>query len=277
MRAPTVAPDVLSLGATPTRNDADRALNRLRAWPPQAVTTSDDAARRPGSRRDDERLLADPRPAGLAERFTMWFVEAGQVGAGRADAAGVGLPPLVERRCSTSRRQLGPLDLAQAGRREQLDQVPSRAPASCDSSRAPGSSSSGRRPEEAERRLRPPAWSQTQAATTPPGRVTRAISRSPATGSVMKCTTSWASAASKASSSNGSASADADARRRRGSASGPRATNGSDGSTAATASAPEARDEFGGQRARSAPDVERRAGRAGPRRGRPAAPTSGTE
>ena len=40
-------------------------------------------------------------------------------------------------------------------------------------------------PEEAER-PRPPAWSQTQAATTPRGWVTRAISRSPMTGSAMK-------------------------------------------------------------------------------------------
>ncbi len=47
----------------------------------------------------------------------------------------------------------------------------------------------------------PPAWSQTQAATTPPDLVTRPMSRNPATGSVMKCTTSWASAASKEPSS----------------------------------------------------------------------------
>ena len=33
---------------------------------------------------------------------------------------------------------------------------------------------------------RSPAWSQTHAATTPSGRVTRAISRIPATGSAMK-------------------------------------------------------------------------------------------
>ena len=63
-------------------------------------------------------------------------------------------------------------------------------------------------PEHAER-VRSPAWSQTQAATMPPERVTRSISGRPATGSAMKWTTSCASAASKLASSKGSRSADA--------------------------------------------------------------------
>ena len=54
---------------------------------------------------------------------------------------------------------------------------------------------------------RPPAKSQTHAATTPPGRVTRTISRAPAAASVMKCTTSSASVASNVSSSKGRCSA----------------------------------------------------------------------
>ena len=48
-------------------------------------------------------------------------------------------------------------------------------------------------------------------ATTPPGRVTRAISRAPASASRMNAMTSEDSAASNASSSNGSVLRDADA------------------------------------------------------------------
>ncbi len=80
--------------------------------------------------------------------------------------------------------------------------------------------------------LVPPAPSHTQAATTPPGRVTRAISRTPRTWSDMKCTTSWASAASKVSSANGSASADASRTSARGNRSAVAATNEVAGSTA---------------------------------------------
>lgn len=54
---------------------------------------------------------------------------------------------------------------------------------------------------------RSPAKSPSLAATTPPGRVTRAIWVRPATGSAMKCTTRSASAASKESLGKGSASA----------------------------------------------------------------------
>ena len=84
----------------------------------------------------------------------------------------------------------------------------------------------------------PPAWSHTQAATTPPGLVTRPISRKPATGSDMKCTTSWARAASKESSAYGSASATPCRTSIPGKRSWVAATNDGDGSMAATAGAP---------------------------------------
>jgi hypothetical protein len=72
---------------------------------------------------------------------------------------------------------------------------PALVPARPDSSSAVGSRSRTADQNVVSGPL-PLAKSQTQAATTPPGRVTRAISASPATGSAMKCTTSWASAAS---------------------------------------------------------------------------------
>ena len=85
---------------------------------------------------------------------------------------------------------------------------------------------------------RPPEWSQTLAATVPPGRVTRAISRSPATGSAMKCTTSCARARSNPSSSKGSASAAAGAYVETGQPLAHERHEDSEGSTAATASTP---------------------------------------
>ncbi len=58
---------------------------------------------------------------------------------------------------------------------------PARPPAAVPSSRAFGSSATAA-PQNGPSGDRPPARSQTDAATAPPGRVTRAISRSPATG-----------------------------------------------------------------------------------------------
>src|SRR6476646_686591 len=75
----------------------------------------------------------------------------------------------------------------------------------------------------------------------PPLRVTRPISRSPATGSVMKWTTSCARAAAKESSAKGSCSAGARRTSTPGFRSRAAATKLSDGSTAATASAPSRR------------------------------------
>ena len=102
----------------------------------------------------------------------------------------------------------GRLDVAQAGSLEQFGQV--ALPGTGQVRLVVGVGSISR--TASQKRLSGPslpAWSQTQAATTPSGRVTRAISRKPATGSDMKWTTSCASAASKDPSSNGRCSAGA--------------------------------------------------------------------
>ena len=107
----------------------------------------------------------------------------------------------------------------------------------------------GRR-RRSPRRSRPPM---------PPGRVTRPMSRSPATGSAMKCTTSWARAASKAPSSYGQRLGRRPrGRRAPGNRSRAAATNDGDGSTAATAALAVAGDEDRGEHARAAADVEHR-------------------
>ena len=74
-----------------------------------------------------------------------------------------------------------------------------------------------------------------------PGFVTRAISARPATGSAMKWTTSWASAASKVASGNGRCSAAASRTSTPGNRSRTAATNGLDGSTAVTFAVPRRR------------------------------------
>ena len=73
----------------------------------------------------------------------------------------------------------------------------------------------------------------------------------------MKCTTSWASAASTPPSANGSRSAGARRTSTPGTARRAAATNDADGSTAATAPAPSRSDQPCGQRARPAADVQR--------------------
>ena len=180
----------------------------------------------------------------------------------RADAEGVRRPPLLEARERRLDGQLGLLDLAQPGRGEELDQVPARAPRAARASSTASGSSAATASQQVLSGLRPPAWSHTQAATTPPGAVTRAISRTPATGSLMKWTTSWASAASKASSGWGSSSAVP----RRTSAPGRRAcsaaTNGGDGSIGRDGASPTRRTSS----ALSAPGPPRRPAPAARRR-----------
>ena len=114
---------------------------------------------------------------------------------------------------------------------------PSVDPISDPSSRASGSTSATA-DQKIDSGPRPPAWSHTQTATTPPGRVTRAISPTPAAGSFMKCTTSCARAASNSSSANGIDSAGACRMSTSGSRSRTAATNGSEGSAPVTAAAP---------------------------------------
>ena len=77
-----------------------------------------------------------------------------------------------------------------------------------------------------------------QSATVPPGRVTRAISRMPWSGSLMNAITSWASAASNAPSSHGSASAPPTRTSAPGWRSRQASANCAAGSIAATRSAP---------------------------------------
>ena len=115
-------------------------------------------------------------------------VQQGDVGAGRADAEGVGLRPLSSVANGTvtvstvGRGRPGPR--ARRGRRGGR-----RA-----TRRSFLSTSGGRRGRPPERRRRSAAAAvvHTDATTGPPGRVTRTISRRPASGSLMKCTTSWA-------------------------------------------------------------------------------------
>ena len=121
--------------------------------------------------------------------------------------------------------------------RNSSTRCPSLVPARPDSSSAPGSRSRTADQNVLSGPL-PSAKSQTHAATTPPGRVTRAISASPATGSAMKCTTSWASAASTLRSASGSRSAAACCTTTPGHRRRAAATNDADGSTATTRAAP---------------------------------------
>ena len=77
-----------------------------------------------------------------------------------------------------------------------------------------------------------------QGATVPPGRVTRAISRMPWSGSLMNAITSWARAASNVPSSHGSASAPPTRTSAPGWRSRQASANCAAGSIAATRSAP---------------------------------------
>ena len=92
-----------------------------------------------------------------------------------------------------------------------------------------------------------PGVIQTQAARTPSRRVTRRISASPPTGSDMKWTTSWASAASNVPVRGATARPGARCTVTPGLRTRAAATKLSDGSTAETASGPEALDQLGGE------------------------------
>jgi hypothetical protein len=135
--------------------------------------------------------------------------------------------------------ELGFLDIVQTSRADQLRESPRRAPGRSDSSWCP-KPSSRTACQKAEIGERSPAWSQTHAATRPPDRVTRAISASPATGSVMKWTTSCARAASNSSTRYGRYSADASRTSTPGYRLPAASTKDGDGSTAETAASPAA-------------------------------------
>ena len=176
----------------------------------------------------------------------------------RSDAAEVGLPPLLERRVGDGHRHLGALDVAQARALE--DRTRPRAAALRRS--APRRGARGRpRPSAAQSGAigsRRPARSHTVAPTQPPSRVTRAISASPATGSVMKWTTRQEPATSKESSSYGSDSAVPWRTSTPGKRVAARLHEGRRGVDRRDLVGAQALDEVPGQRAGAAPDVEAR-------------------
>ena len=155
-----------------------------------------------------ERRLGQQLAAALPDAGAVLGVERCDIRADRARPRR-GTAPTTRRTTRSATRTVSDVDRTsrEPGRRRRSRRArPRRVPARSASPGAAGSMLAGGPPEHRQRR-RPPAKSQTLADTTPPGLVTRPISRSPATGSVMKCTTSCASAASKVSSSNGRASA----------------------------------------------------------------------
>ena len=196
-------------------------------------------------------------PGGVSQLGLARRIESGHEHACRSDAVRERLPPVLEGRVLVADGERGVGDLAQPGCREQLGQVTFAGAGELRliddialRARAPPSRTPPSGPV-------PPAWSQTQAATTPPGRVTRAISAIPATGSGMKWTTSCARTTSKEAAVKGIRSADATSTSTPGLRERAAATNGSDGSTAETALGPSRPDELGRERARPAADVKR--------------------
>src|SRR5262245_48255010 len=85
--------------------------------------SSDSAAGCPRPRRHGERRLRQHGLAALAELRPLRLVEPGEKGTGGADAERVGLPPVVERGVLHADRELGVLDLGEAGVAEQLGEV----------------------------------------------------------------------------------------------------------------------------------------------------------
>ena len=132
----------------------------------QAAT---DPARRPGAGGDDERLSRQRRAAACSEGIPTIGIEAGDIGSGRTDAAGEWcIPPLLERRMLDAHDEGRPLDgHEQPCGLEQLDEVALAHPGET------GLIVDCRPSSPAARQKAPSgppslAWSQTQAATTPP-------------------------------------------------------------------------------------------------------------
>ena len=191
----------------------------------------------PGSGGHDERWLREQVAAALLQASPLEPAQRRHVRAGRADAELKRLPPLLEALVLDLDGELGLLDGLETCFAEQPRRCPRRVPGRESSPGACGSRSVA----AAQKRLSglpPSSKSQTHAATTPPVLTTRPMSRRPATGSVMKCTTSWASAASNVSFGTGSRSAAARCTSTRGCRPRTAATKGSDGSTATTESSP---------------------------------------
>ena len=171
----------------------------LRTDPPGSA---DDCAGGPGGGGQLERRLGQPGAALGHEPLARPARRPGRdVVAGRAGAHRERLPPVLERR--EPDRHVDPVGEhvgAARPRPNSCCEVPLPDARRAATRRSTGSQAARPPTRTRDSGPRPPAWSQTQAATTPPGRVTRAISDSPRTGSAMKWTTSWASAASTESS-----------------------------------------------------------------------------
>ena len=194
--------------ASVVERDALRPSRGARALPRRRASTTN-AGREADSR---QRSRSASRAGGF---------QTGDVRACRPDPEQVGLPPVVEVVVLDLDRERGVLDVPQAGLAKSCAEVPFAG--ARELATRPRRRGRARGPPPRRRRAaRPPAWSHTQAATIPSVRVTRPISRRPATGSAMKCTTSCARAASNASSPNGSASAGPAGRPRPGGAREPR-------------------------------------------------------
>src|SRR6185503_4781961 len=86
--------------------------------PGRTVTAG--AERKPGARLDDARTGAEQFTAPLAQRRAVIRIELGDIRAGRPDAQGVGLPPVVEIAVGHPHAKRPVPDLAQPGRDEQL-------------------------------------------------------------------------------------------------------------------------------------------------------------
>src|SRR2546429_5883795 len=212
---------------------------RARRFGPGVATrhwASSRAARHPGLRRDYERWLRQPLPAELAQCRAPIGLEAGDVRTRRGDAERERLPPVLERGVLDVHRDGAVDDVADSSRAKEVGQVAGPAAGADRPSLDLGSSAWA---ASQNGPIGPPSVkSHTHAATTPPSRVTRAISRRPATGSSMTLTASWASVASKQPPSNGRSSAGARMTWTPGWRARRAATNSSDGPTAVTRPGP---------------------------------------
>ena len=153
----------------------------------------DGAARVPGARVELERAarLAEQREALVADRLLPVGGSVREVRAGRADRERERLPEVVEVRRTSAEVASVPSARPRGPRRPRRSAIsPSRTPTRACSPSASGSTVRAARQNVLSIVMPPPGTSHMHAATTPPGRVTRAISRTPAAASRMNATTS---------------------------------------------------------------------------------------
>ena len=144
----------------------------------------------------------------LAQAGPLLLVELRQVGADGSHPKVERLPPFVERGVIDIHREHGLLDLLEPGFPEELGEMAFARAGQSGLVARPPDRAPGRPPRIGSA---PPRRRRRRPTRTPRRHrrvgVTRAISPSPPIGDAMKCTTSWASAASKPPSANGSRSA----------------------------------------------------------------------